>query len=226
MLYYVASLTNNPKLAKIATSHAITTLTANIREDNSTCHVVNFEQRDGSIKGRMTNQGYSDTSCWSRGQAWGIAGYAQAHRWTKEARFLDASCRLADYFLERLPDDNVPYWDFDAPLPGPRDTSAALIAAYGMLLLHQAIGSGSMYLDAALKILGGVVSQSMSPQARFVVTSRGDEAVDLVGIETIVMNATINNYEFAPRRWADHGLVYADYYFLLIGNEMLRMGLA
>jgi hypothetical protein len=25
--------------------------------------------------------------------------------------------------------------------------------------------------------------------------------------ETILQHATINNYEYAPRRWADHGLV-------------------
>ena len=218
-------MTNNPRLAEIATTHAITTLSAHIRSDDSTCHVVNFEQSDGSIKARMTNQGFSDTSCWSRGQAWGIAGYAQAYRWTKEPRFLDASRRLAEYFLARLPDDNVPYWDFDAPLPGPRDTSAGLIAAYGMVLLHQALGASAEFLEAALKIVRGVVALSLAPEARFVRTSRGDEAVDMGGSETIVLNATINNYEFAPRRWADHGLVYADYYYLLIGNELLRMGL-
>lgn len=172
----------------------------------------------------MTNQGYSDASCWSRGQAWGIAGYAQAYSWTKEPEFLDASRKLADYFLSRLPEDNVPYWDFDAPLPGPRDTSAALIAAYGMLLLHQT-SEDSGYLEAALRIISGVLSLSLSPEAQFFKTSRGNEAVDLGGPETIVMKATINNYEFAPRRWADHGLVYADYYFLLIGNELLKMGL-
>ncbi|KAF2795544.1 glycoside hydrolase family 88 protein [Melanomma pulvis-pyrius CBS 109.77] len=227
LLYYVSHLTHNPRLASIATTHALTCLSSHIRPDNSTCHVVNFEQEDGSIKERITNQGFSDTSCWSRGQAWGIAGYAQAYRWTKDARFLDASCGLADYFLSHLPDDCVPYWDFDAPLPGPRDTSAALIAAYGMLLLHEATSAekGGRYLRPALRILNGVVAMSLAPEARFVKTSRGEEAVDMGGNETIVLNATINNYEFAPRRWADHGLVYADYYFLLIGNELLRMGL-
>lgn len=226
MLYYVADLTNNTRLAEIATTHALTTLSAHIRPDNSTCHVVNFEQADGSVKERMTNQGYSDTSCWARGQAWGIVGYAQAYHWTKKPQFLDASRRLANYFIEHLPQDYVPYWDFDAPLPGPRDTSAALVAAYGMLLLHQAIQGDKNYRETALQIIEAVISQSLAPEARFVRTSRGDEAVDLGGPETIVLNATINNYEFAPRRWADHGLVYADYYFLLIGNELLRMGLA
>ncbi|EON65997.1 hypothetical protein W97_05240 [Coniosporium apollinis CBS 100218] len=225
LLFYVSRMTNDPSLAALATTHAVTTLTANIREDNSTCHVVNFDQETGAIKERMTNQGYSDTSCWSRGQAWGIAGYAQTYGWTHDERFLDASRRLADYFLSHLPEDFVPYWDFDAPMPGPRDTSAALIAAYGMLLLHNAISGDTKYLEAALRIIAGVIRISLAPEADFVRTSKGDEEVDLGGPETIVLNATINNYEFAPRRWADHGLVYADYYFLLIGNTLLQMGL-
>lgn len=45
------------------------------------------------------------------------------------------------------------------------------------------------------------------------------------GAETILEGSTVNNYEFAPRQWADHGLVYADYYFLLVGNLLLDMGI-
>ena len=43
--------------------------------------------------------------------------------------------------------------------------------------------------------------------------------------ETILSGATINNYEFAPRRWTNHGLVYADYFFLLFGNMLLDLDL-
>jgi len=174
----------------------------------------------------MTNQGFSDSSCWSRGQAWGIAGFAQAYNWTQDERFLEVSRKLAAYFVAHLPDDNVPFWDFDAPQPGPRDTSAALIAAYGLILLHEVTGtSQSTYLDAALRLLSGVIDLAMAPEARFVPTSAGNEKVDLGGQETILIRATINNYEFAPRRWADHGLVYADYYFLLVGNRLMKLGI-
>jgi len=224
-MYYVADLTKDTHLADIATSHAFKTLKSHIRPNKSTCHVVNFEQRDGSIKGRMTNQGYADESCWSRGQAWGITGFAQCYRWTKEPKFLEASKQLADYFLDRLPTDGVPPWDFDAPQPGPRDTSAAMIAAYGMLLLFEAEPDDWKYYDAALWIASGVMKTSLSPEARFIATSGGDRNVDLGGHDAILLHATINNYEYAPRRWADHGLVYADYYFILFGNKLLEMGL-
>lgn len=226
LLYYVAKATNDPSLSDIATAHALKSLESHIRPDWSTCHVVDFCNESGEIRGQLTNQGYSDTSCWSRGQAWGITGFAQAYQWTGEPRFLTASQHLADFFLEHLPEDNVPYWDFDAPVPGPRDTSAGLIAAYGLILLHETTKAAeSNYLDNALKLIAGVLAMSLAPPACFVRTSNGDEEVDLGGPETIILNATINNYEFAPRRWADHGLVYADYFFLLIGNKLAKMGI-
>ncbi|SNX85117.1 related to glucuronyl hydrolase [Melanopsichium pennsylvanicum] len=216
-------------MMKIATTHALTTLKSHVREDYSTCHVVNFDQVTGNIKERMTNQGYSDDSCWSRGQAWGIAGFAQVYAWTKDKRFLEASKGLADYFLRRIPDDGVPSWDFDAPGSNePKDTSAAMVAAYGLIVLFQVDPlDSSKYLASALNLVQAVCMHSFSkPEAKFIASSSsGTPIVDSGGHDTILLNATINNYEFAPRRWADHGLVYADYYFLLVGNKLLDMGL-
>lgn len=218
-------MTGDSGLSEIASAHALTTMKALIRDDHSTFHVANFDQQTGLVKQRMTNQGYSDDSCWARGQAWGVTGFAQCYRRTKDKRFLETSIGLADYFITRLPEDSVPHWDFDAPQPAPRDTSAGLIAAYGMLLIHEALEEDTYYLAAALRIVSGVLRTSMSSEARFVKSSSGAEDVDLGGCDTILLHATINNYEFAPRRWADHGLVYADYYFLLIGNKLLDMGI-
>ena len=228
LLFYVSHLTSNRTLSEIATAHALKTLESHIRADNSTCHVVDFEPATGCLRAQLTNQGFSDTSCWSRGQAWAIVGFAQAYHWTRDTRFLTASHNLAEYFMSQLPADGVPFWDFNAPRPGPRDTSAGLIATYGLLLLHEATAAGvckSKYLSDAFKILAAIVSTSLAPEAHFIRTAAGDEDVDFGGPETIVLHATINNYEFAPRRWADHGLVYADYYFLLIGNKLLQMGI-
>lgn len=229
LLFYVSNMTGDRRLAEVATEHALTTLKSHVRADNSTCHVVNFDQGTGEIKERITNQGYSDESCWSRGQAWGITGFAQVYGWTKDPRFLAASKRLADYFLRRLPQDGVPSWDFDAPGPNkPRDTSAAMVAAYGLILLAEADPLQSRkYLASALRLVESVCRLSFSkPEARFVgVSPSGVPISDVGGHDTILLNATINNYEFAPRRWADHGLVYADYYFLRIGNKLLEMGL-
>jgi hypothetical protein len=169
-----------------------------------------------------------------RGQAWGILGYAQAYQWTKEPLFLETARGLADYFVKRLTTSNhnhpyVPLWDFDTPtvddiLP-PRDTSAGLVAANGLLLLHQILQGESPYLDNALRIVSETIDLSMpSDQVALTVDSGGNIVVPQVSWESILMNATINNNEYSPSPSNNTGLVYADYYFLEFGNRLLEMG--
>ncbi|KAL7955566.1 glycoside hydrolase family 88 protein [Trichoderma compactum] len=177
--------------------------------DYSTTHLVVLDPNTGNVKSRLTNQGYSDTSSWTRGQAWAIAGFAQTYNWTRDVSFLETSRACADYFLSKLPATGVPPWDFCAPTNSeqPPDTSAAVIAAYGMLLIHEALvqqGEQSSYFESAMKIVKAICSKHMTPQSCFVMTA---SALDT----------------FAPRRWANHGLVYAYYYFLLLGNKLLEM---
>ncbi|KAH8596304.1 glycoside hydrolase family 88 protein [Bisporella sp. PMI_857] len=243
LLFWAAAELRDPRLRDIAIAHAKTTQQHHIRSDSSTFHVVNFDQSSGAVKAKMTNQGYSDDSCWSRGQAWAILGFVQTYTWTNDVSFLGTARSCANYFLEHLPSSGIPPWDFSAPFSAdtPTDTSAAVIACYGLLLLHEALVAGgeqSQYLQKALHLLGAVCSTNMSPPAKFqstpieipsvehgVSSEAGELEVDMSGgAETILVGATINNYEFAPRRWANHGLVYADYYFLLVGNKLLDMG--
>ena len=142
---------------------------------------------------------------------------------------------LADYFLKRLMTAShshpyVPLWDFDdIPIDPsvcpPRDTSAAMIAANGMLLLHQAV-QNSPYLSAVLRIAQETVDLSLATErTSFTVDASGKVEVPVGSWDSILANATASNNEYALMRYADHGLVYADYYFLELGNKMLRMGL-
>jgi hypothetical protein len=254
LLFWVARETSNPKLYKLALAHARTTQRHHIRNDHSTFHVVNLNA-NGSVKAKFTNQGFSDSSCWARGQAWGILGFVQTFEWTQEESFLTTARELANYFIAHLPLDGVPYWDFTAPVTeaSPRDTSAAMVAACGMLLLYKALKGtpdGEFYLFEAIKLVECTVTKFLiSPTARFKTIPSTSEALvypsgciddwdgdgfDIMSVidgsgakvrETILDGATINNYEFAPRRWSNHGLVYADYYFLLFGNILLDFGL-
>ncbi|GAP88559.1 putative glycoside hydrolase family 88 protein [Rosellinia necatrix] len=240
LLFYVARLTRDQQMFRDAVQHARTTMRAHIREDSSTIHLVCFDPDTGDIRERLTNQGYTDTSCWTRGQAWAIAGFAETYHWTLEMEFLATAQRCADLFLRRLPASGVPPWDFDAAQDHghetqPTDTSAAMIAAYGLLLIHKAffaMGRESRYLDAALHLIestcrlhvNGFASSGQEEQSR----SAGPEDISCssgvaVG-DTILNGATINNHKFAPRRWANHGLVYADYYFMVVGNLLLDLG--
>lgn len=256
VLFLVSQHTNDKAMRDIAIQHARTTTKTHIRADASTTHLVVMDPSTGEPRSYLTNQGFSHTSCWSRGQAWAIAGFAETYSYTQEVEFLITARRCADYFLDQmtLRKDAVVPWDFDAPcattseageldgVPCPPDTSASVIAAYGMLLIHRALVARkecSHYLTAALRLVGAVSEHHMNPEAKFTtgtetametvehgsVRVRSGLGVDMGYGDTILNGATINNYEFAPRRWANHGLVYADYYFLLFGNELLKMDL-
>lgn len=243
LLFYAASKTGDEQMFAAAVSHARTTARTHIRPDGSTTHLVVLDTKDGTIKHRLTNQGYSHNSCWARGQSWAIAGFAETYNWTRDIAFLEVACRCADYFMSRLPKPGVVPWDFDAPVvegaSQPSDVSAAMVASYGMLLIHEALlarGQESSYLRNALILTHTACTHHVNPPATLVSRITVVETVEhgksvehgsdvnMGEGDTILKGATINNYEFAPRRWANHGLVYADYYFLLIGNKLLEMG--
>lgn len=89
-----------------------------------------------------TYQGYSDDSTWSRGQAWAVHGFVMLYRYTQEPRFIDYAVGLLEYFVDNLPEDNVPYSDFDAPLDDEnlKDSSSTAIVASALLEMFVTIG--------------------------------------------------------------------------------------
>ena len=107
------------------------------RPDYSTWHVLDYDPETGNVLTKKTNQGYSDDSAWARGQAWGLYGYTMMYRFTKDPDFLAQAEHIADYIIGRLPEDYIPFWDYDAPdIPNTvRDASAAAIQASALLEL-------------------------------------------------------------------------------------------
>jgi len=110
LLFHAANLTGNAALRKIATTHADTTMKNHIRADGSTWHVVEYNSTTGAVIKKRTAQGYSDSSTWSRGQAWGIYGFANMFRLTKDPNYLITARRLANYFLLNIPTDGIVPW--------------------------------------------------------------------------------------------------------------------
>jgi unsaturated chondroitin disaccharide hydrolase len=108
-----------------------------IRDDDTTFHTFYWDPETGEPLRGGTEQGAFDESCWARGQAWGIYGFALNHRETGDPELLAASWRCAEYFLSHLPSDGVPYWDmvYTDGADAPRDSSAAAIAASGLIEL-------------------------------------------------------------------------------------------
>jgi unsaturated chondroitin disaccharide hydrolase len=136
LIFYAANETGDEELRRIALAHCRTT---RVRPDGSTAHEGVFDLRTGAFLRQSTHQGLRDDSAWARGLAWSMYGFSKCYALTGMDEFLEVSQRNADYWLAHLPDDKIPYWDFDAdlsaPLPwGPqKDSSAAAIAASGLL---------------------------------------------------------------------------------------------
>ncbi|MDR1807027.1 MAG: glycoside hydrolase family 88 protein [Propionibacteriaceae bacterium] len=108
-----------------------------LRPDDTTFHTFWWDPATGAPLRGTTQQGFSDDSCWARGQAWGVYGFTLDYAWTGQPASLTAARRCADYYLAHLPADHVPYWDlvFADGSGAPRDSSAAAIAACGLLEL-------------------------------------------------------------------------------------------
>ena len=152
MLFEATRLTGDSTYHQIAYQHANTTLQHHFRPDNSSYHVVVFDTISGNVIKKVTHQGHSKDSAWARGQAWGLYGFTMAYRWTKDPAFLEQAKMIAQFFTSHpnLPENKVPYWDFDAPnIPNePRDVSAATVAASALIELSSYdSGNRSTYIQ-------------------------------------------------------------------------------
>lgn len=141
LLFWAARETGNRYYREIAVAHADTTLAHFVRADGSVCHAFRFDLASGAPVRPENYCGYAVDSHWARGTAWAIYGFALAYRHTGDARYLDASARLAQKFVARLDAEIVPQWDFRLPPAAAklRDSSAAAIAVCGLdeLVAHQ-----------------------------------------------------------------------------------------
>jgi len=168
LLFWAAEETGNSYYREAALNHLAKANQTLIRPDASTFHTYYFDVEAGSPLRGQTAQGYSDSSCWARGQAWGILGLALSHRYTGDAAVLEKSRRLAHYFLNRLPEDHVCYWDLDF-IKGPeeRDSSGAAIAACGLLELAKHLPAAdpqrTVYENAATAIAGSLARYYAAP---------------------------------------------------------------
>lgn len=198
-----AKLSGNDTLANIANCHAHVTMENHYRPDYSCYHVVNYDPETGSPASKCTHQGYSDDSVWARGQAWGLYGYTMMYRESGIAEYLTQAENIADMLIGRLPEDGIPYWDFDAPdIPNDvKDASAAAIMASALVDLSTMTedkAKSKKYHDMAMKQIRTLAS---------------DEYLAKVGENGnfILMHSTGHRPKGSE---VDVPLTYADYYFL------------
>lgn len=137
LLYRAAELSGEDSYREKADRHYKNVIQNIVRKDNSTYHTFYFDPRTGLPSHGATHQGFSDESCWARGQAWAILGMPLNARISgnpmneEEQRIYQ---RVVKYFEEHLPEDKMPYWDLIfTEGTEPRDSSALAIAACGMM---------------------------------------------------------------------------------------------
>ena len=222
LLCFASNVTHNPKYKDIAISHATKTLENNIRSDFSSFHVVNYDSITGKPIFKVTHQGYADNSTWARGEAWGIYGFTMMYRETKQKLFLDAACKMGDYFLnnKNLPKDKIPYWDFNIGEQGfnprvsyntskeslfKRDVSSAAIVCSALFELY-GFTKNEQYRKDAIAILHMLSSP----------TYRNDG-----GSNGFLLKHSVGNL---PGGYdIDVPLCYADYYFLEALNRYQQL---
>ncbi len=201
LLFVATKFTGDSSFYRIAVTHANTTIKNHFRSDNSSYHVVGYDSLTGQVIKKSTHQGYADSSAWSRGQAWGLYGYTMCYRFTNDKKYLQQAEKIAAFMLNHpnMPEDLVPYWDFNAPnIPNEeRDASAAAILASGLYELSTYSKQGKFYQGKADKILESLTNKYRSPVGE----NRG----------FILLHSTGSR---PSKSEVDVPLSYGDYYYL------------
>ena len=172
LLYWATEELGDPRFKAIAVAHADTAMKSFIREDGSVRHIVGFDPASGEYIRDYGGQGYGEGSSWTRGQSWALYGFTLSYIHTGEKRYLETAIKVADKFIERIPENGLIPVDFDQPAePAYVDSTAAAIASCGLITLHEVLnGAGeengncaadsenkcTKYLDAAMKMLSAL----------------------------------------------------------------------
>lgn len=202
LLFFASKYTGNSNYRNIAVTHADATMKNHFRADGSSYHVVSYNPQTGEVESRGTFQGYADESAWARGQAWGLYGYTVCYRETQKTDYLEMAEKIASFIMRNptMPDDKVPYWDYNAPdIPNaPRDASAAAITASALLELSTIVKDGASYFQYAEDILKSLSSETYLAKPG---TNHGFVLMHSVG-------------HLPAGSEIDTPLNYADYYYL------------
>jgi len=208
LLYWTTGQTGDKKYSIIAKKHTDTCLKYSIRENGSTYHTVFMDSQTGKMLRGETCQGYSDDSFWARGQAWSIYGTAISFRYTKDPVCLEAYRKVLSFYLSKLPDDLVPYWDmiFNSGDIEPRDSSSASIVACGLLEmaeLTESADEAARYASLAKQMLKSIVDNYSVKEPE---SSNG-----------LVMHATYSKkspYNTCTPEGVDECASWGDYFYL------------
>jgi unsaturated chondroitin disaccharide hydrolase len=202
LLTWAAEQTGDERYADAVRRHTAGLRDHILRPDDSTFHTFYWDVKTGAPLRGGTEQGAADKSCWARGQAWGIYGFALNYRATGDPSLLEASRRCAEYFLDHLPADEVPYWDlvYGDGSGAPRDSSAAAIAVNGLVELAELTddpADAARYRATARRMLASLTRHYRPARPT------DSDALLLHGV-----------YDLPKGRGVDEGNLWGDYFYL------------
>ena len=202
LLYWASREIGHDRFKRIAMHHMDMTARDHIRADGSVNHIVDHYLDRVGVKQVLAGQGYSETSCWSRGLAWAVYGSILSYIHTKEERYLECATRTADYFIEHCKKtDYLPLLDFEAPAePVYYDSTAAVCAACGMLEIAKYASDSEKYSDAAINILKAVDEKCCN-------YDESEDALVLMGSERYPRSEVELKTVHIP-------IIYADFFFV------------
>ena len=199
----MTKLSGDSSFYKIAIIHANTTIENHYRKDYSSYHVIDYDTVTGKKLKANTAQGAFDESAWARGQSWGFYGYVMMYRETKKKEYLDQAHQIAKFLLTHpnLPDDKIPYWDYNSPeIPKTyRDASAAAIMCSALLELAR-------YSE-------GITRRDYLNTATTIIKTLSDSYVATAGTNGgFLLKHGVGH--LPAKSEVDVPLTYADYYFI------------
>lgn len=194
LLYRAWEISGDSSYREIAERHYHNVIANIVREDYSTYHTFYFDPQTGKPDHGATHQGFSDQSCWARGQAWAILGMPLHDRISGSGMSQEEEelyTHIVEYFDRHLPSDGMPYWDliFTDGSDQPRDSSALAIAACGMLERHETEKAEEMLLT-----LKNLASSEAEPES---------EGILLHGV-----------YAYAEGKGVDEPNLWGDYFYM------------
>ena len=201
LLFWATKETGDPRFRDIAISHANNTLKNHFRDDWGSYHVVDYDTVTGNVLAKQTHQGLNDASRWARGQAWALYGFTMCYRETSDDAYLKAAENIANMIIKDLPEDKIPYWDFDDPkIPdSPREASAGAIIASA---LYELSTYSNQYKKPYIETADAIIESFSLPAYRAEIgTNKG-----------FILKHSVTS---KPRNQeVDVALNYADYYYM------------